>query len=52
MNAADVTHGLKILGGGTRMWVGVLVLAIFFAAVCLWMDKLENRETLCRGLFG
>jgi hypothetical protein len=28
MNAADVTHGLKVLGGGTKMWVGVIVVAV------------------------
>lgn len=33
MNAADFTHGLKAVGFGTRMWVGLLVIAV----VCLWL---------------
>jgi hypothetical protein len=28
MNAANITHGLKLAGGNTRMSVGVLVIAI------------------------
>lgn len=35
MNAADVTHGLKILGGGTKMWVGVVVFAVACSSVLL-----------------
>ena len=31
MNAANITHGLKLAGGNIRMWVGVLVIAIVFA---------------------
>ncbi|MGA8086414.1 MAG: hypothetical protein WCA10_03855 [Terracidiphilus sp.] len=51
MNAADVTHGLKILGGGTKMWVGVLVFAVACSAVCLWLNDPKNRQSLRDGLF-
>lgn len=51
MNAADITHGLKSLGGGTRMWVGVLVVAIVSAATCLWLNDAKNRQLLKSGLF-
>jgi hypothetical protein len=39
MNAADITHGLKLAGGNTRMWVGVLVIAIVFASTLQWLAK-------------
>ena len=52
MNAADVTHGLKVLGGGTRMWVGVVVIAVISAVVCLWLNEPKNRQDLVDGLLG
>lgn len=52
MNAAYVTHGLKILGGGTKMWVGVVVVAVVCSAVCLWLNDSKNRQDLMDGLFG
>jgi hypothetical protein len=52
MNAANVTHGLKVLGGGTRMWVGVVVFAIASSAVCLWLNDPKNRHDLMNGLLG
>jgi hypothetical protein len=52
MNAADVTHGLKTLGGGTKMWVGVVVVAAACSAICLWLNDSENRRILMNGLFG
>jgi hypothetical protein len=51
MNAADITHGLKLLGGGTRMWVGVLVVALVFAAVSHWLSDVTNRQAIKTGLF-
>ena len=39
MNAADITHVLKLAGGNTRMWVGVLVIAIVFASTLQWLAK-------------
>ena len=50
MNAADVTHSLKILGGGTKMWVGVVVVAVACSAVCLWLNNPKNRRDLRKGL--
>jgi hypothetical protein len=52
MNAANITHGLKLAGGNTRMWVGVLVIAIAFAITLHWLEKEENRQHLDRGFFG
>ena len=52
MNAADITHGLKLAGGNTRMWVGVLVIAILFAIALHWLADEENRRLLQRGLIG
>ena len=52
MNAADVTHGLKILGVGTKMWVGVVVVAVACSAVCLWLNDPKNRRDLMTGLLG
>jgi hypothetical protein len=49
MNAANITHGLKLAGGNTRMWVGVLVIAIVFAIALHWV---ANQEHMGRGLFG
>ena len=52
MNAANITHGLKLAGGNTRMWVGVLVIAIVSAITLHWLAKEENRRHIERGLFG
>lgn len=52
MNAADVTHCLKLAGGNTRMWVGVLVIAIVSAITLNWLAKEENRQHIERGIFG
>jgi hypothetical protein len=52
MNAADITHGLKLAGGNTRMWVGVLMIAILCAITVHWLAKEENRRHIERGLFG
>jgi hypothetical protein len=43
MNAANITHGLKLAGGNTRMWVGVLVIAIVFAITLQWLEKRGER---------
>ena len=51
MNAAYITHGLKLAGGNTRMWVGVLVIAILFAITLHWLSKEENRQHIHQGLF-
>ena len=42
MNAANITHGLKLAGGNTRMWVGVLVIAIISAIALQWLAKQEK----------
>lgn len=52
MNAANVTHALKLAGGNTRMWVGVLVIAIVFAIALRWLANEENRRHIERGFFG
>lgn len=52
MNAANITHGLKLAGGNTRMWVGVLAIAIVFAITLQWLAKEENRQHIKRGFFG
>lgn len=46
MNAANITHGLKMAGGNTRMWVGVLVIAILFAVTICWLAKKEENRQL------
>jgi hypothetical protein len=51
MNAANITHYLKLAGGNTRMWVGVLVIAIAFAFTFNWLANRENREQIGRGIF-
>jgi hypothetical protein len=51
MNAANITHRLKLAGGSTRMWVGVLVIAILFAITLHWLSEEENRQHIHRGLF-
>ena len=52
MNAANITHGLRLAGGNTRMWVGVLVIAIVSAITLQWLAKEENRQHIERGFFG
>ncbi len=52
MNAANITHGLKLAGGNTRMWFGVLAIAIAFAIAINWLSKGENGRHLGQGLFG
>lgn len=39
MNAANVTHGLKLIGGNTRMWVGVVVIAIAAVLLVYWLEQ-------------
>ena len=51
MNAANITHGLKLAGGNTSMWVGVLVIATLFAITLNWLAKEENRQHIEFGLF-
>lgn len=52
MNAANITHGLKLAGGNTRMWVGVLAIAILFAVAGYWLAKNEERRLhIEHGLF-
>jgi len=45
MNASGVTHALKLIGGNTRMWVGVLVIAILAAALTYWVEQ-ERRKRM------
>jgi hypothetical protein len=52
MNAANITHGLKLAGGNTRMWVGVLVIATLFAITLHWLSEQENRQHIYHGFFG
>ena len=52
MNAANITHGLRLAGGNTRMWVGVLVIAILLAITLHWLSEKENRQQIHHGLFG
>jgi hypothetical protein len=45
LNAANVTHALKLIGGNTRMWVGVVVIAIAVALVVNWIiEEHRNRD--------
>jgi hypothetical protein len=45
MNAANVTHALKLMGGNTRMWVGVLVIAVLAAALMNWLEQERRNRT-------
>jgi hypothetical protein len=45
MNAANITHGLKLVGGNTRMWVGVLVIALLAAAVLNYLASERMRHS-------
>jgi hypothetical protein len=47
MNAAQFTSGIKAVGFGTRMWVGVLVIAL----ICLWIGNPKNQQTVMDGFF-
>jgi len=51
MNAANITHGLKLAGGNTRMWLGVLVVAIVFAIAIQCLFKEENEQHIQRGIW-
>ena len=44
MNATFVTHGLKLIGGKTRMWVGGVVIAL---AAALLVHFLEQEPQKC-----
>jgi hypothetical protein len=52
MNAANITHGLKLAGGNTRMWVGVLVIAVVLAIAFQLLAQEQKRRQIERGLFG
>ena len=45
MNAANVTHALKLIGGNTRMWVGVLVIAVLAAGLMYWLEQERQKRT-------
>lgn len=47
MNAAQVTHGLKTIGFGYRMWLGVAVIA----AASIWLYKTEAGQRVGDALF-
>ena len=49
MNAANITHGLKLAGGNTRMWVGVLVIAIVLAIALHWLRKKKTGDSYEHG---
>lgn len=51
MNAANITHALKLAGGNTRMWVGVVVISIALAITLYWLAKEESRQHIQQGLF-
>ena|SRR5579859_2708382 len=42
MNAANITHGLKLAGGNTRMWIEVLVIVIVFAIAVQWLTRRQT----------
>jgi hypothetical protein len=42
MNAANITHALKLADGNTRMWVGVLVIAMIFAIALQYLTREEK----------
>jgi hypothetical protein len=46
MNAADITHGLKLIGGNTRMWVGIVVIAIAAILLTYWLKQERRKRTL------
>jgi hypothetical protein len=49
MNASEFTHGLKTLGLGSRMWIGVIVLMVV-GSIIVWLAK--NREDCMSGMLG
>jgi hypothetical protein len=51
MNAANITHGLKLAGGNTRMWVGVLVIALVMAIALHLLAQESNRRKIEHGHF-
>jgi hypothetical protein len=44
MPASSITHGLKVLGGGMKMWLGILVVFVVGAAVGAIAMKLLPRR--------
>lgn len=44
MNAAVVTHGLKLIGGNTRMWVGVVVIALAVALLVHFFEQERQKR--------
>jgi hypothetical protein len=51
MNASDFTHFMKAAGGGSRMWIGLIVICILVAMASIWLNGAENRKRLGNGLF-
>lgn len=47
MNASDFTHFMKTAGGGSKMWIGLVV----FCLIAYWLGNPENRRNLKDGLF-
>lgn len=45
MNASVVTHGLKLMGGNTRMWVGVAVIALLALLLGCWIEQKRGEGT-------
>lgn len=43
MNAAVVTHALKLISGNSRMWVGVVVIALA-AAFLVYVLEHQRRK--------
>jgi hypothetical protein len=48
MNASQITHGLRVIGGGHSMIMGVVVIAGLVGAGA---HLYANREHVQRGLF-
>jgi hypothetical protein len=44
MNASLVTHGLKLIGGNTRMWVGVAVIAFQALLLGCWIEQKRQQR--------
>jgi hypothetical protein len=44
MNASLVTHGLKLIGGNTRMWVGVAVIALLAFGLGCWLEQRRQQR--------
>lgn len=45
MNATVVTHGLKLIGGNTRMWVGVVVIALAVALLVHFLEQERQKRS-------